>query len=92
MSAYVSTRDLHYQSVGRSFFAFITDLPEKRIPLMRVFNDSCDEGFYLVSHKTGTEILMYLKETKVVEGEVVGWTFTPVDKNAPINNVVIVND
>ena len=92
MSAYISTRDLHFQSAGRSFFQEISCLPEKRIPLMRIYPDSCDEGFILVSHSTGMEIKMVLSETKIIEGEVMSWTFRPINKNAPINNVVIVND
>ena len=92
MSAYISTRDLHYQKTGRSFFAFITDLPKQRIPYMRVYQDACDVGFWLVSQNTGAEIKMVMTEEKVVNGDVVGWTFEPVDKKAPINNVVIIND
>lgn len=92
MSAYISTRDLHFQSTGRSFFQEISCLPEKRVPLMQVYPDSCDVGFYLVSHSTGMKILMVESEVKRVEGEIISWTYTPVDKNAPINNVVIVND
>ncbi len=92
MSAYISTRDLHFQSTGRSFFQEISCLPNKRIPLMRVYPDSCDEGFILVSHSTGMEIKMVLSNTKIVEGEVISWTFRPIAKNAPIRFVVIVND
>jgi len=92
MSAYISTKDLHYQKIGRSFFQEISCLPDKRIPLMRVYDDACDEGFILVSHVTGAEIKMVLTETKLEDGDVVGWTFKPINKNAPINNVVIIND
>jgi len=92
MSAYISTRDLHFQSVGRSFFQEISCLPNKQIPLMRVYPDACDVGFYLVSHSTGMEILMVESEVKRVDGEIISWRFKPVDKNAPIRDVVIVND
>lgn len=92
MSAYVSTKNLYYQKIGKSFFAEISELPDKRIPEMRVYPDACDIGFYLVSHKTGAEITMVLHEKHIVDGEVIAWTFKPVDKNAPINSVVIVND
>ena len=92
MSAYISTRNLHYQKIGRSFFAEISELPKQRIPYMRVYNDACDVGFWLVSHKTGAEIMMVMTEEKKVNGDVVGWTFEPVDKKAPIRNVVIIND
>ncbi len=92
MSAYISTRDLHFQSVGRSFFQEISCLPNKQIPLMQIYPDACDVGFYLVSHSTGMQIKMVESEVKRVGGEIVSWTFCPVDKDAPIRNVVIVND
>lgn len=96
MSAYISTRDLHFQSIGRSFFQEISCLPDKRIPLMPIWRrlrlNNPEQGFYLVSASTGMEILMVLTETKRIDGDVVSWTFHPVNKNVPINNVVIVND
>ncbi len=92
MSAYISTRDLHFQSIGRSFFQEVSCLPEKRIPLMRVYDDACDKGFILVSHSTGMEIPMVLTKTYIVEGDVISWTFRPIAKDAPINDVVILND
>ena len=93
MSAYISTRDLHFQSIGRSFFQEISCLPDKHIPLHRIYSDPRGEqGFYLVSHSTGMEILMVLTETKRINGDVASWTFVPFNKDAPINNVVIVND
>ena len=92
MSAYISTRDLHFQSKGRSFFQEISCLPNKQIPLMRFYDGSGSEGFYLVSHSTGMEILMVETEVKRVDGEIISWTYSPVNKNSPINNVVIVND
>ncbi len=92
MSAYISTRDLHFQSKGRSFFQEISCLPDQRIPLMRIYPASDVQGFYLVSASTGMEILMIRTKTHIVNGDVVSWTFRPADKNAPINNVVIVND
>lgn len=91
MSAYISTRDLHFQSTGRSFFQEISCLPEKHIPLHRI-NSRGEKGFYLVSHLTGAEILMVLTETKRIDGDVISWTFVPFNRGAPINNVVIVND
>lgn len=93
MSAYISTKDLHFQTTGRSFFQEISCLPDKRIPLHRIYFDSRgDQGFYLVSHSTGMEILMILIETKRIEGDIISWTFSPFNRGEPINNVVIVND
>ena len=92
MSAYVSTKNLHYQKVPRSFFGLISDLPDARIPLRQVYNDACDEGFDLVSHKTGNTITVRLEETVRRDGDILCWRFVPIDKKAPITGVVICND
>jgi len=91
MSA-ISTKHLHYQKIGRSFFGEISELPDKHIPLKRVFPDSCDEGFTLVSHVTGNGIDVYLNETKRdADGDVIAWEFVPVN-DSRITKVVILND
>jgi len=33
-----------------------------------------------------------LEKIKAKHGDLISWTFRPIDKNAPINNVVILND
>lgn len=83
---------MHWQKLPRSFFAEISELPNKRIPLKRMFQDSCDEGFTLVSHHTGREIDFYLTETVKNEGDVVAWHFLPVNGDSPVRKVIIIND
>jgi len=83
--AIIYTSDLHFQSIGRSFFQEISCLPNQGIPMV-------DNGFILKSGSTGMEILMVLTNKVMREGDFIDWTFKPVDKNAPILNVVIVND
>lgn len=84
MSVRISTEHLHFQAQGRSFFQEASSVPELRERVPR--------NFTLVSQWTGQEIEMECKAPRIVHGEIVGWTFLPVDKNAPIRNVVIVND
>ena len=83
--AIIYTSDLHFQSTGRSFFQEISCLPYQGIPMV-------DNGFILKSSSTGMEIPMVLTNKRVIDGDVIDWTFKPIDKNAPIRNVVIVND
>jgi len=90
--AHISTKNLHWQKLPRSFFAEISELPNKQIPLKRVFQDSCDEGFTLVSDWTGQKLDFYLNETVKSEGDVVAWHFLPVRKNGPVTKVTILND
>ena len=92
MSIKLSTEHLHYQTIGRSFFQEISCLPEQRLPVEALYPDYRSVGFDLVSERTGVEIPMRLIETKKIDGDIISWTFYPVDKNAPINNVVILND
>jgi hypothetical protein len=84
MSVRISTEHLFFQAQGRSFFQEASSVPELRERVPR--------DFTLVSQWTGQEIEMHCKAPRIVHGEIVGWTFRPVDKNAPIRNVVIIND
>jgi len=82
MSVKISTDCLHYQKIGRSFFAFITDLPNHEIA----------ERMSLVSHKTGNEIEVELTDTKRDnDNDIIGWEFSPVN-DSRITKVVILND
>lgn len=84
MSVRISTKHLHFQTIGRSFFQEASSVPELRERVYRRFT--------LVSHWTGQEIEMECKAPRIIDGEIVDWTFRPVNKDAPIRNVVILND
>jgi hypothetical protein len=44
--------------------------------MSRVWNDACDLGFILVSHRTLRAVLFILDKKMEKDGEVVGWLFT----------------
>lgn len=47
-------------------------------PFTQVYDDACDDGFVIVSHKTGTEATFALDRTDADdEGEIDGWHFIP---------------
>jgi hypothetical protein len=46
----------------------------------RLYDDACDEGFIIVSKKTGEEATFYLKETlrsNDIDDEINSWVFAP---------------
>ena len=63
--------------------------------LSRLYNDACDTGFVLVSHKTGRKVPFYLvDEVKNSDGDVEHWEFAPaiaLGSDADCN-VIIFND
>jgi hypothetical protein len=49
----------------------------------RLYDDACDVGLALTSHKTGVTTTWYLKDTvKDSEQEVLGWMFCPTPETA----------
>jgi hypothetical protein len=78
----LSTSDLHYQKIGRSFFAEISEIP----------NFVARQTFALVSHATGNEISMELiAEKRDADNDVIAWEYVPVNDDR-ITKVVILND
>ncbi len=92
MNAIISTRNLQWLKASHSFVGEISELPNQRIPLARVFQDSCDEGFTLVSHVTGAELDFFLDNVLKKDGDTLSWTFRPVQRGVPVESVVIFND
>lgn len=61
--------------------------------LGRLYDDATDQGFVLVSHKSGARIPVYLANVETdKEGEVVGWEFKPTDSRITNWHVFITND
>lgn len=86
MSVKLSTKHLHYQKIGRSFFAEISDLP------ILVRASVVADRIALVSHKTGDEIELELSATKRdSDNDTIAWEYTPVN-DSRITKVVILND
>ncbi len=78
----LSTSDLYYQKIGRSFFAEISEIP----------NFVARQTFTLVSHLTGDGIEMELaNEPRDADNDIIAWEYTPVN-DSRITKVVILND
>jgi hypothetical protein len=59
----------------------------------RVFNDSCDEGFTLVSQVTGHRVVMMVNHIEKDDGDLVYWDLIPAELNkAGLMKVRIFND
>lgn len=86
MTVRVNTESLYFQTAGRSFFQECSSVPELQ-PLERM-----PKRITLVSQWTGQEIEMECKAPRIVHGEIVGWTYHRINKNAAITSVVILND
>lgn len=54
----------------------------------RLYDDACDVGIALLSHRTGTVVRWYLQEGETVtdaEGEVVCWKLRPCSESLRLN-------
>lgn len=72
---------------------FVADASELTKPLFdRVYADACDEGFTLISHKTGQEVKCAVYETMMKDGDIVGWRLKPIHRNGPQFDILIFND
>ena len=70
----ISTRQLTRD--GNKLVAFISDFgPDFRFE--QVYPDACDQGFTLVSHKTGFEVTVVNTHTETQDGEIKWWEFKP---------------
>lgn len=60
--------------------------------LQRLYNDACDVGIAIRSHYTGKVERFHLEKEEKREGDLLSWTFRPVDKNCRVKQVIIFND
>ena len=61
----------------------------------QVYQDSCDEGLILVSHKTGLPIRYAVSHIESSEGDIQWWDLTPIrgqTKAAKDTSIRIYND
>lgn len=59
----------------------------------RLYDDACDVGFAIRSHKTNHVERFYFEKCDFdKEGEVVGFIYKPVNKKCRIQEVLIIND
>ena len=75
----VSTDRFSYDPATRSFSAEISEL---RINFGRVYDDAVDEGFTMVSTKTGREIVFVVEHVEYdPEGDLRWWTLRSLTDN-----------
>jgi hypothetical protein len=87
----ISTNQFNWCPKTKTFSQEISSIPS--FDTGRVFDDSCDEGFTLVSHKTLKEVVMCLYETKFNgEGELQSWEFRPIHPRNQDFVLIIFND
>lgn len=76
----VSTSRFTYISARNEFVAEMSDLEANGVQFGRVYDDACDEGLTLVSHKTGTRVVFAVDGVeRDAEGDIVAWTLRPAD-------------
>ena len=77
-----STELFTYVKESRTFVCERSLLDNARGEMMGpLYDDACDEGFTLVSHKTGAEVMYYYVNKEYDdEGDIIKWIFDEVEK------------
>jgi len=71
-----STHMFSYDKETRTFVTEASTIQRGNKFMGQLYDDSCDEGFTLLSHKTGAEVMYYYVDTvRDAEGEIIKWTF-----------------
>ena len=69
----ISTRDCVWDGTSNLFVADMSDLGHG-FKFERVYDDACDIGLTLISHRTGKEIVfVFTGHIRNNEGELMGW-------------------
>jgi hypothetical protein len=85
-----STKQFTYDPEVKTFATEMSSLPSS--PFKRVYDDACDVGFELESHKTGKRILFTLAAENKDDGETISWLFLSTNKDKLGFAVEIFND
>lgn len=89
----ISTRRFFYQKDAGLLTAEISDFGPG-FGFGQVYDDACDEGLTLVSHKTGTEVTYGVEHVeRDREGDLLYWDLRPADRKLDyLPTVRIFND
>ena len=91
-----STRMFSYDKENRTFVTEISTIRRNGPAMGKLYDDAADEGFTLVSHKTGAEVMYYYVDAAVNdEGEVTEWIFKEAEVRGKENHntqVTVFND
>ena len=84
----ISTKMFFYHKEDKSFSQEASSI---NIPLLgQLYDDACDEGFVLVSERTGAEIPMYLTKTeRDREGDVQCWNFKSASRKPNEKDITV---
>lgn len=90
----VSTRLFDYNAKDRTLSQEASTLRGNGWHTGQICNDSCDEGFTLISHRTGREMPVGHSRTETRDGELLWDEFTPVkaEDRKLVAKVIIFND
>lgn len=82
----ISTSRLTWCPRDREFVTDASLLDHQGLRPSRVYDDACDVGYTLVSHRTGKELVVAHDDTvKNREGEVVAWVYRPVRRSGGLD-------
>lgn len=93
----IMSKVFSYHSDTNTFVAEASDCNGFDL-FQQIYDDACDQGFTMVSHKTGQRCTFSLSDVKKdMDGDVQYWEFTPVldPKTAPrllAMKVLVYND
>lgn len=88
----LSTETFTFHREGNQLIAEASTLGDS-FRLARLWDDACDQGITLKSHRTGREITYVLTGEERYEGELQGWRMAPADAElAAMPEVLILND
>ena len=84
----ISTKNLTYDGTHKRFIAEASELPNPG----RIYDDACDVGYRIRSHKTGKTILF--ANSNIIrdrDGDIQVWIYRSVDRSIPVE-LHVLND
>lgn len=79
-TVYHSTNSFTYNAATRTFASEASTLSYNGGLFCQIFNDSADEGFVMVSAKTGKEVKFAVDRTEYnADNDIVCWKLKPVE-------------
>ena len=88
----LSTRLFTYDKDTKTFSTEMSDLP-RSFNVVRIWDDACDQGFWLESHVTGQKKLFSISDRKVDnEGDLMYFEFTCIEPGLGDVKITMFND
>lgn len=92
-----SSKHFHYNRNTRTLVSEASTIQQGRaLPLFgQIYDDACDEGFAIVSRRTGREVVFVVEKIdRDDDGDIVGWWLKTAErKDAALGiKVLVIND